>query len=190
MTFGSRTHMMAGSIERKWNGGVIRMASMEGVICGGAFVRVIAGPAATLAAMVTGDVYGGVARVSGVRAYVTVLEYRAARAAAWACGVYSRDATFVVEPITGTNSQGTPQSKAAQKLARLGKTLEVARMLIAPLDMLIGVATIVPMGILAFGNLIRNAVNRPDPVPPSGPPRTRVRNVGITSQMFSSIKHM
>ena len=34
ITFGSRLILMSGFIDRNWNGGVMRLASMEGVICG------------------------------------------------------------------------------------------------------------------------------------------------------------
>ena len=116
---GSRTLMMSGSVNRLWDGGVVRMACMEGVICAGVFARVIAGPSATLSGMMTADVYGGCARVSAVRAYVALLQYRAAKSAAWASGVYVRHATFVIEPIVGSPSQGTPASRFSAKMARL-----------------------------------------------------------------------
>ena len=60
--FHSRTIMMSGTINRRWNKGVMRVASMEGIICGGAMTRVIAGPSATLSGLMTADVYGGIAR--------------------------------------------------------------------------------------------------------------------------------
>ena len=116
---GSRTLMMSGSVDRLWNGGVVRMSCMEGVICAGVFARVIAGPSATLSGMMTGDVYGGCARVSAVRAYVALLQYRAAKSAVWASGVYVRNATFVIEPVVGSPASGTPPSRVAAKMARL-----------------------------------------------------------------------
>ena len=190
ITFGSRLTLMSGFIERNWNGGVMRLASMEGVICGGAFLRLIASPSATLSGLMTGDVYGGCARAAVVRSYLAVLHYRAAQAAAWKVGLYSRNATFVVEPLIGSPSAGGPVSSIAAKLARLGKVLSVARMVCPPLDIFIGVLTVVPMGIYALFRLISGVIRKPNPIPPAGPPRVRNRNRGLALETFSSQKIM
>ena len=187
MTFGSRTLMMSGIVNRTWHGGVMRLASMEGIICGGAFLRLIASPSATMSGLNTGDVYGGCARVAAVRSYLAVLQYRAAQSAAWAMGVYTRNATYVIEPVVGSPSDQIPAKGLAKKLARLGQAMRVARMLCPVLDILVGVVTLVPLGIFALFNLIRGVVKKRVPIPPSGPPRTRNRTVGVMSECFSTI---
>ena len=185
ITFGARLVMMSGIVNRRWNGGVMRLASMEGVICGGGFLRLIASPSATLSGLNTGDVYGGCARVSVVRSYLAVLQYRAAQTALWAMGVYNRTATFVVEPLVGAPS-ANPASNAASKLARLGRTFEWARMVCPPLDILVGVTTLVPLGVYSLYRLISNAIKKPVAAPPSGPPRIRNQNAAVRVQAYQS----
>ena len=186
ITVGSRMVMMSGTLDRTWNGGVVRLASMEGTICGGGFLRLHASPSATLSGMMTGDVYGGIIRASVTRTYLAVLEYRAAKAAAWAIGAYTRNCTFVIEPIIGSPSSETPKSSLARKLFRLGKVLEVARMICPPLDILVGLASL-PLAIYGIGALIYGLVRSSNAVPPSGPPRTRTRTCGLTSQVAASL---
>ena len=186
ITFGSRLIMMSGFIDRNWNGGVMRLASMEGVICGGAFLRLIASPSATISGLMTGDVYGGCARVAAVRSYLAVLHYRAAATAVWAVGAYSRNATFVVEPIIGTPAAGAPVSNLMAKLARLNRMLSAVRMVCPVLDILVGVVSIIPMGIYALYGLIAGVIKKPIPIPPAGPPRVRHRNRGVELETFLS----
>ena len=186
MTFGSRTLMMSGFVTRNWNGGVMRLASMEGVICGGAFLRLIASPSATMSGLMTGDVYGGCARVAGVRTYLAVLHYRAAQTAAWASGVYVRKTTFTIEPVINVPTQGRPMSDIGRILARLGKMLSIARMLCPVLDIFLGLVTLVPMGIYALVALIAGIVKKPNPLPMAGPPRLRTMNIGQRLEDFGS----
>jgi len=186
ITFGARLAMMSGIVNRVWNGGVMRLASMEGVICGGGFLRLIASPSATLSGINSGDVYGGCSRVSVVRSYLAVMQYRAAQTATWTSGIYNRTATFVVEPVVGTPS-ANPVSNTASKLARLGRTFAMARMLCPVLDILVGVATFVPFGIYAIYKLIAGVVKKPVPAPLSGPPRIRNRNVAVQTSAYQSV---
>ena len=188
-TYHGRTLMMSGTVQRSWNGGVMRLASMEGVICGGAFTRVIASPSATLSAMMSGDVYGGCARVSVLRTYLAVLHYRAAQAAVWAMGLYVRNASFVIEPIISSPSGATPKGKIAQKLARLAKVAEVARMVCPVADIVAGVATL-PLAVVGIFALIKSIVTKPVAVPPSGPPRIRTRQVGMDLQCWTSMQFL
>ena len=188
--FGSRDVIMSGIVNRTWHGGVMRLASMEGMICGGAFLRLIAGPAMTPSGMMTGDVYGGAARVSAVRSYLAVLQYRAASSAAWAAGVYVRNATFVIEPVVGTPSANAPVAGLLAKLARLAKVLAVVRMLCPVIDILIGLFMLVPMGLAALAGLIAGIVKTPNPVPPSGPPRMRTQNIGLHQSAMASAMHL
>ena len=184
-TYHGRTLMMSGTVQRTWHGGVMRLASMEGVICGGVLTRVIASPSATLSALMSGDVYGGAARVSAVRTYLAVLHYRAAKSAAWAMGVYVRNATFVIEPIISSPSAETPKGRIARKLARLAKAADVARMVCPVVDIMAGVITF-PLAIYGIFKLLKSIVRKPVPIPPSGPPRIRTRNVGIHTELFGS----
>ena len=186
ITFGSRLVITGGSVERTWNGGVIRLASMEGTICGGAFLRIHASPSMTMSAMLTGDVYGGIARASVARTYLAVLEYRAAKAAAWAMGMYTRNATFVIEPVINSPSGETPKSNIARKLSRLTKTFDAVRMLCPPLDIAVGVIML-PVALYGIFALIRGLLKKGKAAPPSGPPRTRTRTAGAISQTSGSV---
>ena len=173
LTFGGRTVMMSGVMRRDWRSGVMRLASMEGIICGGAFLRLIASPSVTLSALMTGDVYGGCARVSAVRTYLAVLQYRSARLVGKASLLYVRNASFVIEPVINVKTQETPKSNLARKLARLSKVVEVARMVCPVLDILVGLVTLVPIGLIALVGLIQKARGKADPTTMTGPPRLR-----------------
>ena len=186
LTFGGRLVMMSGILNRQWNGGVMRLASMEGVICGGGFLRLIASPSATISGLNTGDVYGGCARVSAVRSYLAVLQYRAAQTATWTSAIYNRTATFVIEPVVGTPS-ANPVSNTASKLARLGRTFEMARMLCPVLDILVGVVTFVPLGIYAIYRLISSVVRKPVPAPLTGPPRIRNQTAPVRISSYQTV---
>ena len=185
-TFHSRVLMMGGgTVERNWSGGVMRLSSMEGVICGGALVRAIGGPSATMAALMSGDIYGGCARVSGVRTYLAVLHYRAAERAAWALGIYSRTAQFVIEPLVIMQAPPTKMGNVAAKVMRIGRVMSVARMLCPAVDILAGLA------ILAYtlGHAAYMKVRKPIVVPPIPVPRIRKQNFGVNVQAYSSITH-
>ena len=186
ITFGGRLVMMSGTLNRQWHGGVMRLASMEGVICGGGFLRLIASPSATLSGLNTGDVYGGCARVAAIRSYLAVLQYRAAQTATWASAVYNRTATFVVEPVVGTPS-ANPATNTASKLARLGRTFEMARMLCPVLDILVGAATFVPFGLYAIYRLISGVVRKPVAAPLTGPPRIRNQTAAVRICSYQSM---
>ena len=215
--FGSRTLMMSGIVERNWNGGVMRLASMEGIVCGGAMTRVIGGPSATLSGMATGDVYGGIARVSAVRSYLSVLQYRAAKDAAWAMGLYVRNATFTIEPMFSPPAGMVPKANTAAKMSRLQRVMsraskaarklakavarsriargakavgEGARMVCPLVDIIAGLATL-PFAIVGIIGLIRSLAGsgKPIPIPPSGPPRMRNRS-GINVSQFASMTFM
>lgn len=183
--FHDRRIMMAGLISRNYLGGVMRLASMEGVICGGFFMRSIFGPAMTASALMTGDVYGGVARVAMVRTYLALLHYRAAAAAAWASLTYMRCASFVIEPMLSVPSDRTPTGNAASKLARLSRTFSAVRAICPPIDILCGVVMLpllpIMLGKFLFMLLAKRAAShlRPKAKPPSGPPRTRIRNTAV-----------
>ena len=175
LEFHSRTIMMSGFVTRRLENGVVRMASLEGVICGGAFVRAVAGPSANMSPLCSGDVYGGGARSAINRSMLALLHYRAAAAAAWASGVYVRASNIVVEPLLSAPSSPGPRSMILAKLARLAaaanKVLTPLRAVLAPLDILIGLITFVPMLFFGLGMLALSLIRAPIPIPPMGPPR-------------------
>lgn len=195
--FKSRTLMMSGSVTRDWRGGIMRLASMEGVICGGAMTRVIAGASGTVSGMMTGDVYGAIGRASGTRIYLAVLQYRAAQQAAWALGCWIRNTTFTIVPVVPPAHTPTPAGKAAGKMARLTKAarkaakatrkvVEGARMICPVVDILLGVLSL-PFAIIGVGMFIKMLVTR-NKVPPAGPPRVENRNVAMTLEVYASKK--
>lgn len=186
MEFGSRTLMMSGVVMRTWQGGVMRFATMEGVICGGGFLRLIVAPSATMSGLMTGDVYGGCARVAGVRTYLAVIHYRAAQAAIWTCGIYVRNTTFTIEPVVGVPTQGMPMTDIGKKLARIGRMIGIARALCPVLDIFLGLVMLVPMGIYGLIALIAGIVKTPNPLPMAGPPRLRTMNVGMRLENYGN----
>ena len=74
---------------------------------------------------------------------------------------------------------GATMGKMAARLARLNKALGVARMVCAPLDIFLGVVLFIPLGIYALISLFASMFTTPNIVPPTGPPRTRIMNVGM-----------
>ena len=118
MKWRSRTTLMSGTLTRRYLGGFIKAAPMEGVICGGALVRTIGGPSANLSGLCSGDVYGGAARVALARTRIGLLHYRAAVGAAWSSVFYGRVADFVIDaprlhPADGTHEQRRKEAGAA-----------------------------------------------------------------------------
>ena len=167
--FDERMVRMSGTIQRTWTGPITRMAGMEGVICGGAYTKVHAAPSMTVCALTTGDVYGACVRFAGARVHVAGLHYRAAKAATWSTGAYVRSAATVVEPLIGSPSQNGPAKSLAGKAARI---MNLAGAVLPFVDIAMGVVAL-PVGIAM---LIAGIVRKKQPVPPSGPPRVRMRN--------------
>ena len=167
--FRDRTLRMSGTIERHWSGPITRMAGMEGVICGGAYTKVHAGPVMTVAALATGDVYGACARFAGARVHVAGLHYRAAKVVMWNTGAYLRSAATVVEPLIGSPGAGGPAKSFAAKAARILKGVSAV---VPFVDIAVGVLSL-PVGIAM---LIANKIRKKEEPPPSGPPRVRMRN--------------
>ena len=189
--FHSRTTMLSGHISRRLDGGVVRMASMEGVICGGFFMRAIVGPSANMSLFCTGDVYGGAARVSINRSMLALMHYRAAQHAAWASLLYRRAANIVIEPVVPITADPGPRGRILAKLARLAraidKVLTPLRMVLPPLDILLGVITFLPMLAFGLGMLAYNLIKKPIPIPQAGTPRVHNRNVGVDLDSFASM---
>lgn len=115
LTSGTRNFAMSGSINRLWVGGITKVVGMEGVICGGTFLRTHAGPSATMSALCSGDVYGGAARVSAARIHMALLSYRSLDGIAWACGYWGRFSSFVIiPPIQTDDAKDGPLKKKAK----------------------------------------------------------------------------
>ena len=177
--FEDRTTLISGAVNRVWTGPVTRLAGLEGVICGGIFVRIHAGPSMTASAVVTGDVYGGAARASGARIYVAGMHYRAAQTAHWLMpGAYVRTAGAVVEPLLGSPSGRTPAKSLAAKAAKLSVAL-------CPfLEIGIGVVML-PVSLV---RMIAGLVRKRPPRPVGGLPRTRTRLVaGVEVSSANSV---
>ena len=190
ISFQSRTLMMNGTLSRRYNAGFIKAASMEGVVCAGVFVRTVAGPALTMSALATADVYGGALRVAAVRTMLASMHYRANAGAAWASLFYARSATFLIEPLVSVRTN-SPQGNAAAKLARLSKVLGVARMVCPLLDIACGVGAFAVGAGSGLYALARRAVKgKAAPPPVVATPRVHVRNYGLCSETASSILHL
>ena len=182
----ARTTLMSGTLTRRYLGGFIKAAPMEGVICGGALVRTIGGPSASLSSLCSGDVYGGAARVALSRTRIGLLHYRAAVGAAWSSVFCGRMADFVIEPLVSVRQTG-PQSNVARKLARLAKVFGVVRMFCPLVDIAAGVVGLV--GGLGYGlfKLIRNKVKgKPPPPATETVPRLRTPVHSAALETFGS----
>ena len=190
MKFRARTTLMSGTLTRRYLGGFIKAAPMEGVICGGALVRTIGGPSMNLSPLSSGDVYGGAARVALARTRIGLLHYRAAVGAAWSSVFHGRIADFVIEPLVSIRQTG-PTSNVARKLARLSKMFGVVRMVCPLADIAAGVLGFV--GGLGYGlfSLIRNKV-KGKPPPPATETVPRIRNTQalIRPEMFSFMSYL
>ena len=197
--FKARGIMMKGNIERQWNGGVMKIASMEGVMCAGAMVRTIGGIAMTLGGMATGDVYIGVARAAGMRLYIAQMLYRSSSAGAvWAIGLWVRNTTYTVVPVTLKPAPGQkPAGKAAGKMARLNRTgkkimkglkaaATVGRMVCPVIDILLGIFSLVliPFGIRAMVKAHKTAKVQPL----IAAPRLETRTAALTIETYGSKK--
>ncbi len=174
---GDRMTLMTGAIRRNWNGRVMRMAGMEGVICAGLHLRTIAGVSMSVSALMSGDVYGGAARAALLRMHVGGFMYRSVELCAWAGLAYVRSTNVTIEPVLGTPTQHTPETRLWMKLGRLALAL-------CPFaDMAIGIATIQLNLAIAIGGAIASKVKKDPPQPPAGRPRSRTRVVGVISEM-------
>ena len=175
-----RTTLMTGTVTKVWTGGTImRLAGMEGVICGGAFAKVHVGIAAHMAPLVTGDVYGGAAHAAASRAHIAGVGYRSADTSAWAIGAYIRTTQFTIQP-----AQMSPmQHKKSGMLAKAAKIVKVMGGLCPFIDIGVGIL----MAPIALVLLIAALVGRKKP-PPPGPPRTLTQSIGTHNIIVASDK--
>ena len=175
--FGSRVYMAKGTFDRTCNGGVVRLASFEGVIAGGVFTRAICGPSAALSGFMTSDVYGGAIRLSILRLFLAGLHYRAAKHTRWDTVYYGSSAPFTIVPAMSAE-RAPKRSGIAAKLGRLAaaasKAFKVVRWLVAPVSILYGALKLLLFPVLLIAGLLRRYLgNGPVVTPPV--PRLRVR---------------
>lgn len=171
--------MMSGTIDQSWEGSVTRLVGMEGVICGGAFVRTYAGVAATMASMVTGDVFGGCARASAARMHGAIMNFRSWEGASvWGIGCYVRKCTAVVEPAVGSVSQDASTKSRAAKLMKLATNVcPFVGILMAPFAIVFGILGLIRS--IKAKSLLKIP-------PPAGPPRVLTRTTGVTTRSAAS----
>ncbi len=175
-----KTIRMKGVYQREWYGGIVRMAGMEGIICGGAFIRTHIGPSVTLSMLSTGDVYGGAARTSVLRSYIAAINYRSTDMAAWATYCYVRRTRFTIEPAINSPSKEPPKTGLMRKAGRLAMAL-------CPfLDIGVGMV-MMPKGIWGLIQTGYQFYKKKPGPPPSGPPRLRFRSYGVRKEAAASV---
>lgn len=186
--FKERLFLMTGTIHRHWVGGIVRLASMEGVICGGLYTRVMLGGSMHLSPLMTGDVYGASARVSVARSHVAGFGYRSCDIANWAAAYYARITNFTIVPAVGTkanNRVGGAKKWAGKITMGLLPFLEI---LIGILSIPVALVALIFKAIMMIANKIRGIPKKP-PAGPAGPPRALNRQCGITQSSSGSVLH-
>lgn len=184
--FKNRSVIMVGQVQRTWLGGIARMASMEGIICGGFFTRAFLGPSLTIAAIGTGDIYGGALRVSGVRMNIAGMGYRSADLSNWAIGYYACLTNFHIIPAAGSPSANKPLSaKDWAKKLTFG-LLPFLEIFLGLLMLPVGIFMLIVNAFKALANKIRG-VPKKLPSGPVGPPRLLNRTVGVTQQAAGNV---
>ena len=167
-----QTNSIAGGYDRTWSGNVYRFSGSDGVICGGAFARILALPSVTASALWTGDVYGAAARIAGVRIHVAAMNYRASKTGAWAFPLYVRSTRFTVVP-----AQGSPSQDKKSRSSKVAQARRIGLALCPLLEMATGVVML-PFALVALCRKFYQWARHRKPwiPPPAGPPRTLVRN--------------
>lgn len=183
ITIGERTTILTGTVNRTWTGGIVRLVGMEGVICGGVYAQILAGMSSTVAALFSGDVYGGCGRVAVSRNYIAALGYRSADGpVSWAMGAYVRKTKFVLEPVLGSPGPDAPD-KGVKRVAKL--TAKIGGGLCPFLEIFLGLgslALLIPLKILAA---VRKKMGKKKK-PPTKLPRNRVRSCGVIKESATS----
>lgn len=171
-------------VERRWEGAILRMIGMEGIICGGVFLKTFSGGIyTTMAPLVSGDVYGGAAHTSIVRFRVAGhMGYRSSEMAAWLCSAYLRKAWTTIEPLPGSLQQDANRPL----YEKIGRILMGTNPI---LDIMWGVV-FMPMAVYSLVKMIKNLIQKKQSPadPPQGPPRTRTRTVGGVMQTAVNVK--
>ena len=162
------------NVERRWEGAILRMIGMEGIICAGVFLKTFSGGiSTTMAPLVSGDIYGGAFHGSAIRFRVAgTMGYRSSEMAAWGCSTYLRKAWTTIEPLPGS----LQQDSARPLFEKIGRILMGTNPI---LDIMWGI-TFMPMAIYSLIKMIKNFIQKKqEPAdPPHGPPRTRTRIIG------------
>lgn len=143
--FHERMVIGTGSIERTWYGGIAKIAGLEGVICGGVWNRLYAGPTMTLAGISSIDVYGGSLRAAAARNAVGAFGYRSCDNATWRVGVFVRATNSTIEPLVASDSA---LEQGQSRLKTLG--LKLAMIIAMPLFLLWSVLTAIPFALIAL----------------------------------------
>ena len=171
-----------GTVNRTWYGPVTRFIGMEGIICGGAYLKAFLGGSMTMGAVASGDVFGGAARTAGARVYVAGIGYRSCDNALWQLGAYVRTTHCTIEPLMGSPS-GTKPFNSRNHVAKLAGRISMA--VLPFMAILVGVVMF-PIAIMsAIGALVGYLDQRFFAAPPTKPPpmqpRTRTRNFGVNT---------
>lgn len=165
-------------VMRRWEGGILRMIGMEGVICGGGFAKTYTGVSATFAPLASGDVYGGGTHHALSRIHVSGrLGYRSSELGAWRAGSYRRFSVFTTEPLQGSQAKDKERNWAT-KLGRIGLG-------ICPLaDIAFGLGSaVVGLGMTLTSLIMAAMGKKKQKQPKQGIPRTLVRKVdGVMQQ--------
>ena len=112
-------NIIGGGVNRVWHGGITRLVGMEGIICAGAYARIVAGAAMTMAAVASGDVYGGCVRTSGARLHLAGFGYRSMDVGEWMMASYIRQGNTTLVPAVGSTSPNMVRRSMASKAARI-----------------------------------------------------------------------
>ena len=176
-----------GLVNRTWYGPVRRLVPMEGIICGGAFTKAYLGTSNTTGALATGDVFGGAARTSASRSYVSGIGYRSADNVLWQLGLYTRQTHTTLEPVVGSPS-GTKPFNGSNHTAKLAARIAMATMpFVAIATGLVMLPVAIVMGLAALvGFLNVKYFGAPRPVAPAMQPRVRNRTVGVATTTTGS----
>lgn len=161
------------NVERRWEGAILRMIGMEGIICGGFFMKTFSGGIfTTMSPLVSGDVYGGAVHASAIRFRACGgMAYRSSELAWWWATTYLRKAWTTIEPMPGSLQQDAKRPL----YEKVGRCLMGTNPI---LDIMWGV-TFMPMAIYSLVKTIKNLIQKKkSPAePPQGLPRTRTRVV-------------
>ncbi len=147
--FHERLVLMTGTVTKQWMGGVVRFAGTEGIICGGVFTRVFAGPSVHLSALATGDVYGGAARVSAARIHIAGFGYRSSDLCNWAAGFSGRFTNITLIP-------GVPVPPKQGRVAKaLGKAYKLAGALLPFVEIIGGILMFLKTIVMLLASLVK-----------------------------------
>ena len=141
-----------GTIDRTWYGGVAKLASLEGVICGGAWSRLYVGGSVNMAVINSSDVYGAAIRSSAFRGSLAGLGYRSSNFASWHMVSYNRSTQATLQPLVG--SPGQRPLNPNKVLRFMGLLAKIGTIVFPPVFIAWSILTCLPMLIWALVNWI------------------------------------